>query len=152
MTEVKKLATVNPQRKPGLPPVHPMGSAPDVVPKGYSFITEVHGTEEDVQKRYEGQYVVLVKSAELHRSPGKFAIGVFGWQPQFEKWRHGGWYVMNVTYPSGACGCVSNNYPDKKWRIACDDRRLNLGEPGDFTFPTRDAAARAELELVNSLT
>lgn len=63
------------------------------------------------------------------------------WTPQYEKWRHGGWYVVNIRYPSGACGCVTNNTPDRKWRIACDRRR------GDHTFPTRDAAARAERML-----
>lgn len=63
------------------------------------------------------------------------------WQPQFARWRHGGWYVSNVQYPSGAVGCVSNNYDDRKWRIVCDSR------PGDHTYPTRDAAARAEREL-----
>jgi len=31
-------------------------------------------------------------------------------------------------------------------------RRRNLGEEGDFTFKTRDAAARAERDLVASLT
>ena len=31
------------------------------------------------------------------------------WTPEYEKWRHGGWYVCNVRYPSGAIGCVSNN-------------------------------------------
>jgi hypothetical protein len=58
-------------------------------------------------------------------------------EPEFAPWRHGGWYVTNVHYPSGAVGCVSRNYPDGKWRIACD-------HPHDETFPTRDAAARAE--------
>lgn len=62
----------------------------------------------------------------------------------FSRWRHGGWYVHGVRYPSGACGCVSNHYPDKKWRIACDDRRLALNEPGDVTFRTREEAACAE--------
>lgn len=62
------------------------------------------------------------------------------WQPMFERWRHGGWYVTNVRYPSGAVGCVSNNYPDKMWRIACDDR-----SPAP-TFPSRLHAARAERE------
>jgi hypothetical protein len=70
------------------------------------------------------------------------------WNPVYSKWRHGGWYVHGVRYPNGACGCVSNNYPDKKWRIACDDRRKTLGGEGDFTFPTRDAAAKAEFDLV----
>lgn len=55
----------------------------------------------------------------------------------YSPWRHGGWYVGNVRYPSGACGCVSRNYPDKKWRIVC-------GRPDEETFPSRDAAARAE--------
>jgi hypothetical protein len=69
------------------------------------------------------------------------------WQPTFSKWRHGGWYVTNVRYPSGACGCVSNNYDDKKWRIACDSRPFDKRP----TFKTRDAAARAELVLVQEL-
>lgn len=73
------------------------------------------------------------------------------WKPEYSKWRHGGWYVHNVQYPSGACGCVSNNFPDKQWRIVCDERRKELGESGDFTFETRDLAARAELELASAL-
>jgi hypothetical protein len=70
------------------------------------------------------------------------------WQASYSRWRHGGWYVTNIRYPSGAVGCVSNNYPDKKWRIVCDERRRELGSEGDFTFPSRDAAARAEYELI----
>lgn len=61
-----------------------------------------------------------------------------GFIPQYSPWRHGGWYVDNVHYPSGAVGCVSRNFPDRKWRIACDDR------DSDHTYPNRDAAARAE--------
>lgn len=72
------------------------------------------------------------------------------WIPTFSKWRHGGWYVTNVRYASGAIGCVSNNYPDRKWRIACDNRRTDLGGEGDYTFPTRDAAARAEYALAKA--
>lgn len=69
----------------------------------------------------------------------------------YTKWRHGGWYT-NVRYPSGACGCVSRNYPDKKWRIVCDPRRKgNLNEEGDFTYKTRDEAALAEYELVEEM-
>jgi hypothetical protein len=71
------------------------------------------------------------------------------WKPTFEKWRHGGWYVTNVRYPSGACGCVSNNYDDKKWRISCDPRDFNSFEEQP-TYKTRDAAARAERELALS--
>ena len=74
------------------------------------------------------------------------------WKPMYSKWRHGGWYVHNLTYPSGACGCVSNNYTDKKWRIACDDRRIEIGGEGDFTFKSRDAAARAEFDLTNAMS
>ncbi|HEJ4407850.1 TPA: hypothetical protein SL557_000129 [Pseudomonas aeruginosa] len=74
------------------------------------------------------------------------------WEPAYSKWRHGGWYVRNVQYPSGGCGCVSNNYEDGAWRIVCDDRRQALGQAGDFTFKTRDEAARAERELVRQIT
>jgi len=70
------------------------------------------------------------------------------WKSGYNPWRHGGWYT-DVVYPSRACGCVSKNYPDKKWKIVCDRRRANNepGELGDFTYPTRDAAARAEFSL-----
>lgn len=69
----------------------------------------------------------------------------------YEPWRHGGWYVHNTRYPNGGCGCVSRNYPDKKWRIVCDPRRKNLNEPGDFTFRSRDLAAQAEFDLVEQM-
>ncbi len=72
------------------------------------------------------------------------------WQPSFSSWRHGGWYVTNVHYESGACGCVSRNYEDRQWRIVCDDRRVNIGDPGDVTYKSRDAAARAEYALAES--
>lgn len=67
-------------------------------------------------------------------------------QPLYEPYRHGGWYVTNVRYPSGACGCVSRNYADGKWRIVCDPRPFDVAP----TFPTRDAAARAELALARA--
>lgn len=65
--------------------------------------------------------------------------------PQFtySKWRHGGWYVGQVRYPSGACGCVSRNYEDGKWRIVCDDRPFDERP----AFATREEAARAEYDL-----
>jgi len=62
------------------------------------------------------------------------------WTPIYGKWRRGGWYVLNVRYASGACGCVSRNYPDGMWRIVCD-------RPHDETFTSRDAAARAERDI-----
>lgn len=60
-------------------------------------------------------------------------------------WRHGGWYVDNVRYPSGAAGCVSRNYPDRKWRIVCDDRPDAFER---FAYRTRDEAAAAERDLI----
>lgn len=63
----------------------------------------------------------------------------------YSKWRHGGWYVHTVRYPSGACGCVSRNYKDGKWRIVCDERPFEK-QP---TFPNRDAAADTEQLLAN---
>lgn len=65
----------------------------------------------------------------------------------YSPWRHGGWYT-SVRYPSGACGCVSRNYADGKWRIVCDNRRTWPGEDGDYTYPSRDAAAQAEADLI----
>ena len=62
------------------------------------------------------------------------------WTPSFSKWRHGGWYVNNVRYPSGAVGCISKNYPDGKWRIVCHPLPFDQ-QP---TFKSRDEAARAE--------
>lgn len=65
---------------------------------------------------------------------------------EYEPWRHGGWYVTNVRYPSGAVGCVSRNYPDRKWRIACDPRPFDRRP----TFRSRDAAALAEWHLTRA--
>lgn len=64
-------------------------------------------------------------------------------QLSYAHWRHGGWYT-NVMYPSGACGCVSRNYVDKKWRIVCDERPFEKRP----TFKNRDEAARAEYDLI----
>jgi hypothetical protein len=58
------------------------------------------------------------------------------WTPSYASWRHGGYYVTNIRYASGSCGCVSNNYPDRKWRIVCGDESR--------TYRTRDDAAYAE--------
>lgn len=63
----------------------------------------------------------------------------------YSPWRHGGWYVSNVRYPSGAIGCVSRNYEDRKWRIVCDPRPFEK-QP---TFKSRDEAAAAEWRLIN---
>jgi hypothetical protein len=65
----------------------------------------------------------------------------YDWEPEFSPWRHGGWYVDNIRYPSGAVGCVSRTYPDGRWRIVCDERT------GDRTYPSRVGAAQAERYL-----
>jgi hypothetical protein len=67
------------------------------------------------------------------------------WTPEYAPWRHGGWYVTNVRWPSGAVGCVSRNYHDRKWRIVCDKR-----DPAP-TFRSRDEAARAERAYTASM-
>ncbi|MFI5296635.1 MAG: hypothetical protein ACHREM_00940 [Polyangiales bacterium] len=72
--------------------------------------------------------------------------GVLEWSPTFEPWRHGGWYVTNTRYPSGACGCVSNNFADRKWRIVCSPTDLT-----QLTFSTRGDAAKAEHAFVIAL-
>jgi hypothetical protein len=64
----------------------------------------------------------------------------------YSRWRHGGWYVHGVQYPSGAIGCVSRNYEDGKWRIACDSRPFDERP----TFKSREAAALAGFHLANA--
>jgi len=66
----------------------------------------------------------------------------------YTRWRHGGWYVLEVRYPSGAVGCVSNNYEDGKWRIACDPRPFDVRP----TFRSRDTAALAEQKLIADMS
>lgn len=63
-------------------------------------------------------------------------------------WRHGGWYVYGIPYASGCSGCVSRNYPDKKWRIVCDKRFMAHDM---HTYKNRDAAARAEFMVAQDL-
>jgi hypothetical protein len=65
-------------------------------------------------------------------------------EPIYEPWRHGGWYVCGVRHRNGGTGCVSRNYPDRKWRIVCDSRE------GDHTYRSRDEAARAEYALTSA--
>ncbi len=62
------------------------------------------------------------------------------WKADYLRWRHGGWYVCNTRYPNGGCGCVSNNYDDKRWRIVCDSRPLEQMP----VFSSREDAAQAE--------
>lgn len=64
---------------------------------------------------------------------------------EYEAWRHGGWYVYPTRWPNGGCGCVSRNYPDRKWRIVCDDRE---DAHERYTYRSRTEAARAERDLI----
>jgi len=144
-------ATISPHKRFGAQMIHPFGSAPGVVPKGYSMVREVLNTPGQILEMFKGKPVILVQSAPSPEGDPRIRVGVFSWQPAFSRWRHGGYYVGNVSHLKGGVGCVSNNYPDKKWRIVCDQRRGDLNEPGDFTFPSRDAAARAELEWTSAL-
>lgn len=65
----------------------------------------------------------------------------------YSSWRHGGWYVDNISYPGGGCGCVSRNFPDRRWRIVCDPRPFDQ-QP---TFASRDEAALGEWRLIHGL-
>ena len=64
----------------------------------------------------------------------------------FSRWRHGGWYVDNVRYADGACGCVSRNYTDGKWRVVCDPRPFDQRP----TYSSRNAAALAEWHMAQA--
>lgn len=130
--------------------INAFGTAPEVVPKGYSFEREFTGTADQAQFRFGGEPVVLVQSAEVQDKPGVLVIGVFSWKPKYEPYKNC-YEISNLVYPDGTFGSVSNAYDDKNWRI-CREVRLvmEIGDPGDKHYPTRDAAARAELLMVNA--
>ena len=107
----------------------------------------VRNDADDVYRLTASGAAFLAALTRLPARPACLAPCPEDWRPVFSPWRHGGWYVENVVYPSRAIGCVSRTYPDRRWRIACDPRCSDLGAEGDFTFPTRDAAARAEYQL-----
>jgi hypothetical protein len=67
-----------------------------------------------------------------------------GFEPAYELWRHGGWYVVGVRHKNGGIGCVSRNHPDRRWRIVDDPRE------GDHSYGSRDEAARAEYALTRA--
>ena len=75
---------------------------------------------------------------------GDFVAPDPDFEPVYERWRHGGWYVLGVRHKNGGIGCVSRNYPDRRWRIVCDSRH------GDHTYGSRDDAARAEYALTRA--
>lgn len=77
----------------------------------------------------------------FHAFRRAFESGV--WTPTYSPWRHGGSYVDNIVYPSGAVGCIASarHTASKQFEIACPP-----SWPGD-QFKTRDAAAYAEAQL-----
>jgi hypothetical protein len=92
----------------------------------------------------DGDFDGLVCRVCFHESNeiGDFVAPDRDFQPEYEAWRHGGWYVIGVRHKNGGVGCVSRKYPDRKWRIVCDSR------DGEHTYKSRDEAARAEHALV----
>lgn len=69
---------------------------------------------------------------------GRYADRDFTYSP----WRHGGYYVNEVRYPSGAVGCVAGPNKDGRWFIACDSRSEEI------SYATRHDAAVAERDLI----
>lgn len=65
------------------------------------------------------------------------------WTPQYKAAGPGRWFVLNIRWPSGTCGCVRRS-DDGRWRIEEDQQSL--------PYPTRDAAARAEQQLAAAAT
>lgn len=65
------------------------------------------------------------------------------WKPEFQHSPHGGFYIVNITYPDGTQGCVSNEHADGRWRID-NEPFVPIGADGDRSFPDRESAARAE--------
>jgi hypothetical protein len=91
----------------------------------------------------DGEFGGFICRICFHRSDeiADFVAPDPDFEPQYEWWRHGGWLVLGVRHKNGGVGCVSRNYPDRKWRIVCDSR-------GDeHTYKNRDEAARAEYAL-----
>ncbi|HEX4306483.1 MAG TPA: hypothetical protein VHZ54_10625 [Solirubrobacterales bacterium] len=75
---------------------------------------------------------------------GDFVAPDPDFEPSYGPWRHGGWYVYGVRHKNGGVGCVSRNYPDRRWRIVCERR------DGEHTYRSRDEAARAEYALTRA--
>lgn len=57
--------------------IHPFGTAPQVVPAGYTLATEVHGTDDEVGRLFAYQDVVLVRGAAVRGQDGVHSVGVF---------------------------------------------------------------------------
>lgn len=74
------------------------------------------------------------------------AVEAGTWEPRYSNWRHGGSYVDNIVYPSGAVGCIASSRHTRSGRfeIACSPAEH------DEKYRTRDEAARAEAEIALS--
>lgn len=61
--------------------IHEFGTAPQNVPAGYRLKGEVSGTAEELQRRFAGQDVVLVRGAQMLGQPDVLVVGVFAPTP-----------------------------------------------------------------------
>lgn len=113
-----------------------LGLDPSAVTCEYADPAQAQAVAEALKPLFREGAVTVVEG-ECH----DYAVEMF--KPAYAPWRHGGWYVVNAVYPSGAVGCVSRNYPDKKWRIACDKRPFETAP----TFKNRTEAAKAEYRI-----
>lgn len=112
----------------------------DFTPAEQRFIeTLSDGYEEKYPELARENHARAVKRYRAFRD----AIDAGTWTPAYDYWRHGGSYVTNVVYPSGAVGCIASARHSRSGRfeIAC----APAGH--DETYRTRDAAARAEAEI-----
>lgn len=58
--------------------IHAFGSAPQVVPQGYTLKAEVQGTAAEIGLEYADKDVVLVSGGGVFGKDGVLVIGVFG--------------------------------------------------------------------------
>lgn len=99
---------------------------------------------ETLSSSYEEKYPDLARenharAVQRYRA-FRDAMAAGTWTPEYDYWRHGGSYVTNIVYPSGAVGCIASarHTMSGKFEIACPPSE------NDEKFATRDAAARAE--------
>ena len=57
--------------------IHPFGTAPEVVPANFRLAKVLHGTNDEVLSRVEGEDVVLILGAALFERRGAYEVGVF---------------------------------------------------------------------------
>lgn len=107
------------------------------------------------QDDYERKFPDLARLNKSNLLPRyrRFAARVESgeWTPVYSYWRHGGSYVDNLPYPSGAVGCIASarRTHSGRFELACPPADAEW--TGPRTFRTRDAAARAEASYALSL-